>query len=400
MKELRKFGVYALLGMALTFSAASCCDEDPEYDDVIAPEVAVTHNISGRVTSMNGEGIQATVSLNGSAASTTADGTFTFENVATGSYTLKAEADGKVSKETTLTVDDGDNMNPVWNVALSNEGVTITVKDDGSAEGNTATETLRGNEEAEIPMVLTAPAGAVEAGAQIIATPAYSTDEAEQITGSRATGSYGTRADGRTFLTGTNVRCSNASATLLQPITLEYNIDPDMAGTVVAQKYVDGQWVDAEFSVDGEKVTVKADRFTSYSLFCTATLSYSNTSEAISFTPNSWDNLYGSGSMSVSSASYSYKIGTDISLSKADKVTSYLIELVARAAGAGLATASGTYPINVTLPVGTAMSISGKQNVTNITASALGRSASGKQYGTVSVTTKTWNRQHTGGGSR
>ena len=59
--------------------------------------------------------------------------------------------------------------------------------------------------------------------------------------------------------------------------------------------------------------------------------------------------------------------------------------------------AIGTYLINVTLPVGTAMNISGRQEVTTLTASALGRSVSGKQYGTVSVITRTWNRQHTGG---
>lgn len=59
--------------------------------------------------------------------------------------------------------------------------------------------------------------------------------------------------------------------------------------------------------------------------------------------------------------------------------------------------ATDTYPINVTLPVGTAMNISGRQEVTTLTASALGRSVSGKQYGTVSVITRTWNRQHTGG---
>lgn len=400
MKRLRKFGVFSLLGMALTFGAASCSDDDPGYDNVTPPVVTVTHNISGRVTGMNGDGLQATVSMNGTSAATKADGTFVFDGVAAGTYTLKAEASGKVAKETTVTVDDGDNMNPVWNVTLSNEGTAIVVKADGSANGDATSETLKGNERAEIEMTLTAPASAVEAGAQIIVTPTYSADDAEQAIGTKAVRSLGTKAVGSTFLIGTNVSCSNASATLLQSMTLEYSVDPDMAGTVVAQKYVNGQWVDAEYSVDGGKVSVVADRFTSYSLFCTATISTSTTSEAVSFSPDTWDNLYGSGDMSVSSASYSYKIGTDISLSNVDKFTSYLIEIVARAAGAGLTTATGTYPINVTLPVGTAMSISGQQKVTTVTASALGRSASGKQYGTVSVSTKTWNRQHTGGGSR
>ena len=164
------------------------------------------------------------------------------------------------------------------------------------------------------------------------------------------------------------------------------------------KKYVNGTWVDAEYTVgtDG-KVTVVADQFTSYSLLCGATITSLTTSEALSFSPDEWDNLYGSGDMSVPSASYSYKIGTDISSSGTNKITAYLIEIVARAAGAGVTTATGTYPINVILPVGTAMSISGQQKVTTLTASALGRSVSGKQYGTVSVVTSTWNRRHTGG---
>lgn len=148
--------------------------------------------------------------------------------------------------------------------------------------------------------------------------------------------------------------------------------------------------------MEGGKVTVVADQFTSYSLLCIASLTKSVSSEDISFTPDSWDNLYGSGDMAVSSASYSYKIGTDVPTSNS-KVMAYLIEIVARAAGAGVTTVTGTYPINVTLPVGTAMSISGKQEVITHTASALGISVSGKQYGTVYVITRTWNRSHTGG---
>lgn len=388
-----KFGVLALLGLALTFSATSCSDDDPDYSNVTPPTVAVTHSISGRVTGIDGEGLSATVSINGTSATTGTDGTFVFENVAAGTYTLKAEASGKESKETSVTVSDGDSNNPVWNVTLSNKGTEITVNADGSANGSVTSETLKDNEEGEIEMTLTAPTGAVEAGAQIIVTPIYSTDEVDQVSLRSVT-----RATGSTLLIGTRVSCSNALATLQQPVKLEYDVDPDMAKTITAQKYVDGQWVDAEYTVEGGKVTVVADQFTSYSLLCIASLTTSVSSEAVSFTPDSWDNLYGSGDMSVSSASYSYKIGTDVPTSNS-KVMAYLVEIVARAAGAGVTTVTGTYPINVTLPVGTAMSISGKQEVITHTASALGISVSGKQYGTVSVVTSTWNRQHTGGSS-
>ena len=405
--EMRKFkfGVLALLGLALTFSATSCSDDDPDYSNVTPPTVAVTHSISGRVTGIDGEGLSATVSMNGTSTTTASDGTFVFENVAAGTYTLTASASGKESKETTVTVSDGDTNNPVWNVALSNIGKSFIADAEGSAGGSVTSETLKGNEEGSIEVTMTAPEDAVDAGAEIILTPIYFTEEAEQVTGrssgTKAVRAVSTRATGSAFLIGTRVSCSDGSAAPRNPITLEYDVDSEMAATITAQKYVNGQWVDADYKVaeDG-KVTVVADQFTSYSLLCTATITSSTTSEALSFTPNEWDNLYGRGDMSVSSASYSYKIGTEITSSGTSKITSYLIEIVARAAGAGVTTATGTYPINVTLPVGTAMNITGQQEVTTLTASALKRSVSGKQYGTVSVITRTWNRQHTGGSNK
>lgn len=394
MYRFVKKGAFMLLVAGLAIGVASCSDDDPDYSNVTPPTVAVTHSISGRVTGLDGEGISATVSMNGASTATKADGTFVFENVAAGTYTLKAEASGKESKEASVTVSDGESNNPVWNVTLSNKGTEITANADGSANGGITSETLKGNEAGEIEMTLTAPAGAVEAGTQIIVTPIYSKEEAELPT----LRSAGTRAVGNTLLIGTRVSGSSASAILQQPVTLEYDVDPDIAASITAQKYVNGQWVDAEYTVGADgKVTVTADQFTSYSLLCNATISSSKTSEAVSFSRHSWDNLYGSGDMAVSSASYSYKIGTDISSSGTNKITAYLIEIVARAAGAGVTEATGTYPINVTLPVGTAMSISGQQEVTTLTASALGRSVSGRQYGTVSVITRSWNRQHTGG---
>lgn len=394
MYRFVKKGAFMLLVAGLAIGVASCSDDDPDYSNVTPPTVAVTHSISGRVTGINGEGLSATVSMNGTSAATKADGTFVFENVKAGTYTLKAEASGKESKEASVTVSDGESNNPVWNVTLSNKGTEITANADGSANGGVTSETLKGNEAGEIEMTLTAPAGAVEAGTQIIVTPIYSKEEAELPTLRSAV----TRAVGNTLLIGTRVSGSSASAILQQPVTLEYDVDPDIAASITAQKYVNGQWVDAEYTVGADgKVTVTADQFTSYSLLCNATISSSKTSEAVSFSPDSWDNLYGSGDMAVSSASYSYKIGTDISSSGTNKITAYLIEIVARAAGAGVTEATSTYPINVTLPVGTAMSISGQQEVTTLTASALGRSVSGRLYGTVSVITRSWNRQHTGG---
>ena len=179
------------------------------------------------------------------------------------------------------------------------------------------------------------------------------------------------------MLVGTNVSCSDASVTLREPLNLVYDVDPDVATALTAQKYVNGQWVDADYTVEGNKVTVIADSFTSYTLLLGAEVTSSSSSEAVSFGQDSWDNLYGSGDMSVSSASYAYKIGTEIESFGTNRVTAYLVEILARIAGASVTTATGNYPINVILPVGTALTISGQQEVKALSVSALGRSVSG-----------------------
>ncbi|HJH63717.1 MAG TPA: hypothetical protein OIM59_03600 [Bacteroides mediterraneensis] len=110
-----------------------------------------------------------------------------------------------------------------------------------------------------------------------------------------------------------------------------------------------------------------------------------------------WDNLYGSGELTVGSAAFTYHIGTEITSSGTGKVAAYLIEILARIAGASVSTATGSYPINVTLPIGTALHVTGEQQVTTLTVSALNRSVSGRQYGDVAVVTSSYNREHTGG---
>ena len=371
-----------LLVVSMTLCFAGCKKDDPDYENVTPPVVAVAHSISGRITSMSGEGIIATVTMGGSESKTTGeDGTFLFENVKSGTYTLKAEASGKLSKEVSVTVSGSEKSeNRVWNVTLSNSGTEVIAKEDGSAEAVVSSETIKGNEE-----------GKVEIN---VSTPTYSLEDASSLT--KAVGSY-LRATESVVLVGTNVSCSDASVTLREPLNLVYDVDPDVATALTAQKYVNGQWVDADYTVEGNKVTVIADSFTSYTLLLGAEVTSSSSSEAVSFGQDSWDNLYGSGDMSVSSASYAYKIGTEIESFGTNRVTAYLVEILARIAGASVTTATGNYPINVILPVGTALTISGQQEVKALSVSALGRSVSGRQYGSVAIVTRTYNREHTGG---
>lgn len=402
MKKFKEYGVYALLGMTLTLGVTSCGSDDPKYDDVEPPVVVVKNSISGMVTAMSGEAIQgATVTMDTQTVTTGSDGTFTFEDVAVGTHTLTAAAEGKVSKTGEVTIAATDNMNHIWNVSLSSEETVIkmTVSAETGSEDNTATETLEGNTVAKVEVQVEAPAGAVEdTEAEIIVTPTYSADEA--VTTRGIAPAFATRADDNgVYFMGTNVTCTKTGVQLKKPLTMKFNVDKDMQDYLTAMKYKDGKWQTINFERDQENstVTISVDEFASYAFYCSATVrSAASSSESITFTQNTWDNRYGSSAVTVDKATYTYKVGTDIK-GQSNKVLGYLVEILARATGAGLKTVTGTHTLNVTLPIGTAMSISGTQAVTTYTATVKDKSVSAKQYGSVSMTTKTWNRQHTGG---
>lgn len=378
-------GKWLFLVATVALFATACSDDDPNYDDVTPPAVEATHSISGRVTAMSGDGIVATVTMGTEKTTTAADGTFLFEDVKAGTYTLKAEATGKISKEGSVTVAGGEKSdNQVWSATLHNVGVTMTVNADGSAKGNAVSETTKGNEAAKVDVAIEAPAGAVPAGKTITTTPLYALQDV-------------TKAKESVLLIGTDLTCSDPAVTLAKPIQMIYDLEPAVAAAIKVQKKVGGQWVAAEFKVDGGKVTVTVDQFTSYVLFFDVDITTSNSSESLSFSQNKWDNLFGSNTMQVESASYNFKIGTEITASASNRTTAYLKEILARRANAGLMTATGHYQMNVSLPIGTGLVLNGQQAVQTLKASALGETASGKQYGNVSVTANTYNRNHTGG---
>ena len=394
MEKFVKKGAFMLLVAFLAVGMANCKDDDPDYENVTPPEVPVTNSISGVITGVSGEGINgATVTMDGTTTlKTAADGTYAFENVKTGSHTLKAEANGKIAKEESVSVENSEKGSIVlWNATLANEGITITTNEDGVGEAKVETETVKGNEKAKIEITVTVPENAVsDKTATITITPIYSINDAAKSRSTRA-------SEESVLLVGTNLKCSNASATLATPMTLTYNVDAEITGSVSAKKLVNGLWVNAPFEVNEGTISVTADSFTSYSLFLNASITTKTSSEVLTFNPNTFDNLYGSGDMAVGTSSYQYKVGTEITSSGTTKLTAYLIEILARLAGASVTTIEKNYPINVTLSVGTALSISGTQSATTYTVSALKRSVSGKKYGNISVTTRAYNRQHTGG---
>lgn len=402
MYNLIKKGVFTLLVASLSGGMASCGDDDPDYENVTPPEVAVAPNtLSGVITSISGDPVaDATVTLSGTASATAksdAKGIYQFTDVKAGTYQLKAEATGKLPKEGELKVEDlKKSQNLVWNAILATEvKKEISVSTTETSTGNVDTETLKGNEKAEVKVEATIPPSAVEAEegeeVKIIVSPVY---DAASVAGGRA---VAPRADESTMLVGATLACSKSGAKLKTAIDLGFNVDAEVAAGVEARQYKNGQWVAVQSRTEDGKVIIPADEFTSYGLFLGVSFSSSNSTEPVSFSQNKWDNLYGATDMSVGSASYTYKVGTEINTTGTSVLTALLIEKLAQRFGTSVSTVSGSYPINVTLPVGTLLSVSGVQSKSNVTASAKGKSVGGTHYGTVTVTVVTANRQHNGG---
>ena len=391
MKKFMNFGVLALLGMALTFGMTSCSDDDPDYSNVTPPTVELAKaNISGMVTTIGGKPIEgARVSaLMGSdmlTAMTDANGEYKLEEVKNGTYTMQAIADGKQTMSGSVTVADGETA--AWNTRLSNEATTVSVSQTEETSVEVVTETLENNEEAQVTTVTVIPAAAVEEGEEIIVTPVYSTDYV--ATKAATTKDF--------MVMGINISCSNPNAVLKAPIKLTFDLTDDVIAQIKPMKEVNGSWVEAEVTEEGEKVVFTVDAFTTYSLFINATLNQNASTEAISFAQAEYDNLYGASEMSVGTATYTYKMGSEIG-QHSNLLGAYLAEILAQQmAGSTVKTVNGSYEINVTLPIGTALTLSGKQAVETTSIAAGSTTVSGKSYGKVSVTANTYNRQHNGG---
>lgn len=391
MKKFMNFGVLALLGMALTFGMTSCSDDDPDYSNVTPPTVELAKaNISGMVTTIGGKPIEgARVSaLMGSdmlTAMTDANGEYKLEGVKNGTYTMQAIADGKQTMSGSVTVADGETA--AWNTRLSNEATTVSVSQTEETSVEVVTETLENNEEARVTTVTVIPAAAVEEGEEIIVTPVYSTDYV--ATKAATTKDF--------MVMGINISCSNPNAVLKAPIKLTFDLTDNVIEQLKPMKEVDGNWVEAEVTEEGEKVVFTVDAFTTYSLFINATLNQNASTEAISFAQAEYDNLYGASEMSVGTATYTYKMGSEIG-QHSNLLGAYLAEILAQQmAGSTVKTVNGSYEINVTLPIGTALTLSGKQAVETTSIAAGSTTVSGKSYGKVSVTANTYNRQHNGG---
>lgn len=399
MYNFVKRGVYMLLIAGLTMGATGCSDDDPDYENVTPPVVEVASNtLTGVITSLNGEGVSGAKVLLGAdnSATTDANGVYLFKDVKAGTYQVKAEAEGKLPYEGTLTVvDEKKSQNLVWNaVLISDVKKEVTVSAEEASEGKVETEHLKGNDEAKVEVKAKIAAGAVEADTEeevkVVISPLY---KKEDVVARAA------RATDETMLVGASLSCNLEGVFLKKAIDLGFELDSELASKVEAKQYKNGEWVKVDSRIEDGRVIVAATEFASYGLFLGVEFSEQKSTEAVSFTQGKWDNLYGSKDMSVGEAAYTYKAGTEITTKGTSKLTALLVEKLAQRFGATVATVNGSYPINVTLPIGTMLEISGVQTKWSVSASAFGKSASETRYGNVTVAVVTSNRQHTGGGN-
>lgn len=390
MKKILIYGMLAFLGVSL-----SACHKhhDPSYDDVTPPEVAVAPNtLSGIVTDMQGNPIAgATVRLGSESATTGKNGVYEFGNVTEGTYTLSASAKDMFEATGSLTVaKSATTRHYVWNATLARVNKTsfnVTVA--GGGQGQVESDALKGNDEGKVDISVNVPDNVVPEDTEISITPIYT----------EASASVRSAAEEETLLIGATLACSNPSLTLSQDIELTFALDSSIASSVTTKKYVNGRWVEAPHSVTDGNVVISTRDFTSYGIFLKVNVSTTLSTEKLVFAQSQWDNLYGRNDMNVEEASFSYKIGTQITSKATNKLEGLLIEHLARLFGTTVTEAQGSYPINVTLPVGTALTVEGAQERSDVTVSANSKSVTGTSYGTVNVRVTTYNRNHNGGGS-
>lgn len=403
MYKFVKKGAFMLLVASLAMGVASCDDDDPDYENVIPPVIEIAPSqITGVVTAMNGNAIKgatikATTGGKDVTATTNANGSYILENVTAGTYIIEVAAEGKQIATGNLTVSkEGETV--IYNAMLANVGKEVIVSATEEVVEETKTEVPEDNKEAEVTTIATIPASALEdTEAKIILTTVY-TEEA--VSKDHAMSKANTRASKSTMLMGTDVSCSKEGVELKKPISLEFELGEEVVAVITVKKNVNGIWEKVDARKEGNKVTVDVGEFGTYSVFADVDVVFSTSTEAISFSQSEFDNLYGSKDIQVNDVTYAYKQGGEIGKATG-KINAQLRQILAyQIQGNKVTTATSTYPLNVTLPIGTALTLTGSQALTTVTASCDGKSANGKVYGNVNVEVTTYNRQHTGGGSQ
>ena len=385
------------LAAGLTLGATSCSDDDENLENVTPPEITVQKgSVQGTVSSLSGAVAGAIVKMGNLSATTDASGAFTFADVAAGSYTLSVAVDGyETPADQTVNVKDG--VASVANFVMAKIATTkVTV--DVAATEEVKTEPIQAEvpavaKEATIEYQATVPVGALEA-------PESGEEVVLEIT-TMSSSSAASRAATNAVLGGVSVK---TNAKFKKPISVDVAVSSaDVASVAIVNKSNNGQTSKGNCQVNGKIITISVDSNGDYSIVLPAvsiTKSSPNVTyvEVLNFDK---DNTYGNAAAAVSNPTYTYNVGGSTSVTG----NAYLIAYLAASSINSQSSVTGSYNLGFTsVPVGTGVSILGKQSKTETTTKATLGSLSAEVktvlWGGVTFTTSSYNRQHTGGGSK
>lgn len=377
MKKFLKNAMMLSIVAGLTWVMPACSDDDPDYENVTPPVIEVAAPVlAGVVTTNGGEPVSgATITLTGAgnfSAKTDANGAYSIADLKAGTYTVKAEAEGKTALEGSITLTAG--QAATWSALLPIEmKQEVVVKKEEAA---TMTVT--------VPAVAETASKAPEVKVEVPANT-FDKDVTLSLTFNNIT-SAGARAAKSLSLVTMTLGASDATVVFLKPVNFTIPVasapsSVTLNGTALDTSYTDGN------------LTIAVTGLGTICLNYNITTSESTKTQELTFTPSSWDNLYGSSDMNATTASYTLQVGGTVSGS--NTMLNNVLALDMRVAGVQSVTA--TYPLNVTVPVGTRISISGTQTVRTVTYTCDSQTSTVTIYGDVKIKTVSANRQHNGG---
>lgn len=377
---MKKFVLFAAAALSIA-AFTSCKGEDIRIEPIAPPVVYAPNTLSGYITDYQGKPIQgATVTYGDKTATTDAAGYFIFEDIKPGEYTVTASANNYFTNSTEITVSDIKQSQYItWNAILDrkvSQTVNVTVADGG--EGEVTSDALQGNENANIDINVDVDPGSVPENVNLYLTPIY-TDDTDVIS----------RADDEDLLIGATLWSDTPGLTLNKPVNIHFNVDGTVTTNVTTKILQNGTWVEVPFTTDETGVNVQTQTFTSVGLFFPVTLTKSATTAGIKMNPSSFNNIFGNAPLHADESSFSFRSGADYNVHGANSLEALLIERLARIMGPLYKVQNATYPLDLTLNVGTAATLSALQRNTIYTLTSRTHSVKGTLYGTVEVTVVT-----------
>ena len=375
---------------------ACCTEHDPRYENVTKPVVkAASSVISGVVTDFKGNPLSgALVSIGGRKVETDNTGLYSYAVESAGNYEIKATFSDRVSGDKTVAVASiATTQIHTCNFLLPTQ--TSVVLGPKNLEGKIYPESVRGTEvygTVEISAVISEEQNVFPENLKLTLSPVYSARNG----GPSPSG--GSAALSCKQLVGFNLKCSDSGvSTLPCPVNVSVKVGPEVCRCSRLMYYStkSKSWQEVPYTEEGEYMQIVVTSPGEYGIFADVSVTTTPVRSSISFDPYRWDNLYGSAPFALTEAPYQYAVGTAYESTQASNRLKALLlgRLVQDCGSVSSFSADCTYPLNSSLPIGTALEISGTQDfIQTVYSFSDGASVSAILCSTCAVSTQGFNR--------